>query len=226
MHHVTPTWPRSEVATPAARRAAADCGGVVGGQRAIERQERLIALTAELKKALMHKLFTEGTRGEPPEADRDRAGAGELADRAPGSNRDDRAGKGPSAPPAQCARVSTAAISPSCRPATSATAMGGFDGYTQTLNERGLAISRIFHSRDDPDHHRREHWLTRRIWSSTRRALTVLCAITPHATSDHGFLNLLSANTAASHGPARSPKGPRRTSTFSCSSHGRSRALD
>ncbi|HEX5244272.1 MAG TPA: restriction endonuclease subunit S [Tepidisphaeraceae bacterium] len=34
-------------------------------QRAIERQERLIALTAELKKALMHKLFTEGTRHEP-----------------------------------------------------------------------------------------------------------------------------------------------------------------
>lgn len=33
-------------------------------QRAIARQERLIALTAELKKALMHKLFTEGTRGE------------------------------------------------------------------------------------------------------------------------------------------------------------------
>jgi type I restriction enzyme S subunit len=34
-------------------------------QRAIEQQERLIALTAELKKALMHKLFTEGLRGEP-----------------------------------------------------------------------------------------------------------------------------------------------------------------
>lgn len=34
-------------------------------QRAIERQERLIALTIELKKALTHKLFTEGTRGEP-----------------------------------------------------------------------------------------------------------------------------------------------------------------
>jgi len=34
-------------------------------QRAIEEQERLIALTTELKKALMHKLFTEGTRGEP-----------------------------------------------------------------------------------------------------------------------------------------------------------------
>jgi len=34
-------------------------------QRAIEQEERLIALTTELKKALMHKLFTEGTRGEP-----------------------------------------------------------------------------------------------------------------------------------------------------------------
>jgi type I restriction enzyme, S subunit len=34
-------------------------------QRAIEQQERLIALTAELKKALLHKLFTEGLRGEP-----------------------------------------------------------------------------------------------------------------------------------------------------------------
>jgi type I restriction enzyme, S subunit len=33
-------------------------------QRAVERQERLIALTEELKKALMHKLFTEGTRGD------------------------------------------------------------------------------------------------------------------------------------------------------------------
>ena len=32
---------------------------------AIEQQERLIALTIELKKALLHKLFTEGLRGEP-----------------------------------------------------------------------------------------------------------------------------------------------------------------
>ena len=34
-------------------------------QQAIEAQERIIQTTTELKKALMHKLFTEGTRGEP-----------------------------------------------------------------------------------------------------------------------------------------------------------------
>jgi len=34
-------------------------------QQAIEQQERLIALVTELKKALLHKLFTEGLRGEP-----------------------------------------------------------------------------------------------------------------------------------------------------------------
>jgi type I restriction enzyme, S subunit len=34
-------------------------------QRAIEQQERLIALTTELKRALLHKLFTESLRGEP-----------------------------------------------------------------------------------------------------------------------------------------------------------------
>lgn len=34
-------------------------------QRAIEAQERLIQITTELKKALMHKLFTEGLRNEP-----------------------------------------------------------------------------------------------------------------------------------------------------------------
>jgi type I restriction enzyme S subunit len=39
--------------------------GVLGVvQRAIEQQERLLALTAELKKALLHNLFTEGLRGE------------------------------------------------------------------------------------------------------------------------------------------------------------------
>lgn len=40
--------------------------GVLGVvQRAIEQQERLLQLTAELKKALLHQLFTQGLRGEP-----------------------------------------------------------------------------------------------------------------------------------------------------------------
>jgi type I restriction enzyme, S subunit len=34
-------------------------------QRALEQQERLIALTTELKKTLLHQLFTQGLRGEP-----------------------------------------------------------------------------------------------------------------------------------------------------------------
>ena len=39
--------------------------GVLGVvQRAIEQQERLLALTTELKKSLLHKLFTQGLRGE------------------------------------------------------------------------------------------------------------------------------------------------------------------
>ena len=39
--------------------------GVLGVvQRAIEQQERLLALTTELKKSLLHKLFTEGLCGE------------------------------------------------------------------------------------------------------------------------------------------------------------------
>ena len=46
---------------PEQRKIAAVLGLV---QRAIEQQERLIALTTELKKALLHKLFTEGLRGE------------------------------------------------------------------------------------------------------------------------------------------------------------------
>jgi type I restriction enzyme S subunit len=40
--------------------------GVLGVvQRAMEQQERLLALTAELKKALLHQLFTAGLHGEP-----------------------------------------------------------------------------------------------------------------------------------------------------------------
>lgn len=34
-------------------------------QRAIEQQEQLLQLTAELKKTLLHRLFTQGLRGEP-----------------------------------------------------------------------------------------------------------------------------------------------------------------
>ena len=34
-------------------------------QQAIQAQERIIQATTELKKALMHKLFTEGLRNEP-----------------------------------------------------------------------------------------------------------------------------------------------------------------
>ena len=51
------------IPTPCEQRKIAAVLGLV--QRAIEQQERLIALTTELKKALMHKLFTEGLRGEP-----------------------------------------------------------------------------------------------------------------------------------------------------------------
>ena len=40
--------------------------GVLGMvQRALEQQERLLQLTAELKKTLLHQLFTQGLRGEP-----------------------------------------------------------------------------------------------------------------------------------------------------------------
>jgi type I restriction enzyme S subunit len=45
------------------QRKIASVLGVV--QRAIEQQERLIALTTELKKALLHQLFTQSLRGEP-----------------------------------------------------------------------------------------------------------------------------------------------------------------
>jgi len=40
--------------------------GVLGlVERAMEQQKRLIVLTTELKKALLHQLFTQGLRGEP-----------------------------------------------------------------------------------------------------------------------------------------------------------------
>ncbi len=47
---------------PEQRKIAAVLGLV---QQAIEQQEQLLALTTELKKALLHHLFTHGLRGEP-----------------------------------------------------------------------------------------------------------------------------------------------------------------
>jgi type I restriction enzyme S subunit len=47
----------------AEQRKIAGVLGVV--QRAMEQQERLLALTEELKKTLLHQLFTKGLRGEP-----------------------------------------------------------------------------------------------------------------------------------------------------------------
>lgn len=47
---------------PEQRRIAGVLGLV---QRALEQQERLIALTTELKKTLLNQIFTEGLRGEP-----------------------------------------------------------------------------------------------------------------------------------------------------------------
>ena len=47
---------------PEQRKIAAVLGLV---QQAIEQQERLIALTTELKKTLLHQLFTQGLHGEP-----------------------------------------------------------------------------------------------------------------------------------------------------------------
>ncbi|MCA9474007.1 MAG: restriction endonuclease subunit S [Nitrospira sp.] len=45
------------------QRKIAEVLGLV--QKAIEQQERMITLTTELKKTLLHKLFTEGLHGEP-----------------------------------------------------------------------------------------------------------------------------------------------------------------
>ena len=47
----------------AEQRKIAEVLGLV--QRAMEQQERLIAVTTELKKTLLHQLFTQGLRGEP-----------------------------------------------------------------------------------------------------------------------------------------------------------------
>ena len=67
VQHPRTSWPcfervqASPPSVPEQQKIAAMLGLV---QRAIEQQERLIALTTELKKSLMHKLFTEGVCGE------------------------------------------------------------------------------------------------------------------------------------------------------------------
>jgi type I restriction enzyme S subunit len=57
---------KEKVRFPSKKEEQRKIAGVLGVvQRAMEQQERLLALTAELKKALLHKLFAEGLRGEP-----------------------------------------------------------------------------------------------------------------------------------------------------------------
>ena len=111
-------------------------------QRAIEAQERIIQTTTGLKKALMHKLFTEGLRNEP--------------------QKQTEIGPVPESwevvPLGQIARVERGKFSH--RPRNEPRFYGGeypfvqtgdvanCDGYvrtyTQTLNEDGLAISKMF----------------------------------------------------------------------------------
>ena len=67
VQHPRTSWPglrefKLHVPPVQEQRKIAGVLGVV--QRAIEQQERLLQLTAELKKTLLHQLFTEGLRGE------------------------------------------------------------------------------------------------------------------------------------------------------------------
>jgi type I restriction enzyme S subunit len=111
-------------------------------QQAIEAQERIIQTTTELKKALMHKLFTEGLRGEPQKQTEiglvpeswDVVELGEVAkiERGKFSHRPRNEPRfyGGEYPFVQTGDVSN------CD--------GYIRSYTQTLNEAGLAISKMF----------------------------------------------------------------------------------
>ncbi|MGH9961164.1 MAG: restriction endonuclease subunit S [Pyrinomonadaceae bacterium] len=59
---IVETFPLPIPPLPEQRKIASVLGLV---QRAIEQQERLLQLTAELKKTLLHQLFTAGLRSEP-----------------------------------------------------------------------------------------------------------------------------------------------------------------
>ncbi|MDA1277461.1 MAG: restriction endonuclease subunit S [Verrucomicrobia bacterium] len=111
-------------------------------QRAIEAQERIIQTTTELKKALMHKLFTEGLRHEPQKQTEigpvpeswEVVELGEIAkiERGKFSHRPRNEPRfyGGEYPFVQTGDVSN------CD--------GHVRSYTQTLNEAGLAISKMF----------------------------------------------------------------------------------
>ncbi|MEY2907391.1 MAG: hypothetical protein RLZZ408_1862 [Verrucomicrobiota bacterium] len=111
-------------------------------QRAIEEQERIIQTTTELKKALMQKLFTEGLRGEPQKQTEigpvpkswEVVELGKIAkiERGKFSHRPRNEPRfyGGEYPFVQTGDVSN------CD--------GYVRSYTQTLNEEGLAISKMF----------------------------------------------------------------------------------
>ena len=111
-------------------------------QRAIEAQERIIQTTTELKRALMHKLFTEGLHGEPQKQTEiglvpeswELVELAEVAmiERGKFSHRPRNEPRfyGGEYPFVQTGDVSN------CD--------GYVRSYTQTLNEDGLAISKMF----------------------------------------------------------------------------------
>ncbi|MCY4363292.1 MAG: restriction endonuclease subunit S [Gammaproteobacteria bacterium] len=111
-------------------------------QRTIEAQERIIQVTTELKKALMHKLFTEGLRNEPQKQTEigpipeswEVVPLGEIGqiERGKFSHRPRNEPRfyGGNYPFVQTGDVSN------CD--------GYVRSYSQTLNEEGLAISKMF----------------------------------------------------------------------------------
>lgn len=130
------------VPIPAEQRKIASVLSLV--QRAIEQQERLIALTTELKKSLMRKLFTEGLRGErqkqtqigPMPESWEMVELGQIAaiERGKFSHRPRNHPRfyGGSTPFVQTGDVSN------CN--------GRIESYSQTLNEEGVRISKVFPS--------------------------------------------------------------------------------